>query len=176
MYTPVNPSFTIQKWGLRGSVLYRYVFVMCNPMHTHNMWSCRKKKKKKKILCIKVFINKEPWLTVVLLASINHEGFHEEILTLVMLNKDARSTSNFQPSDYLIQVVDTNLNCKKCRSRSVGFFRCQLIWMYTVCKDRVYQGVCVCVVCVRVYRCACVNTIKQYLKLQNHPILPLSLK
>ena len=28
MYTPVNPSFTIQKWGLKGSKLYRYVFVM----------------------------------------------------------------------------------------------------------------------------------------------------
>ena len=28
MYTPVNPSFTIQKWGLRGSKSYRYVFVM----------------------------------------------------------------------------------------------------------------------------------------------------
>ena len=28
MYTPVNPSFTIWKWGLRGSTLYRHVFVM----------------------------------------------------------------------------------------------------------------------------------------------------
>ena len=28
MYTPVNSSFTIQKWGLRESKLYRYVFVM----------------------------------------------------------------------------------------------------------------------------------------------------
>ena len=28
MYTPVNPSFTILKWGLRGSKLYRRVFVM----------------------------------------------------------------------------------------------------------------------------------------------------
>ena len=28
MYTPVNPSFTIYKWGLSGSKLYRYVFVM----------------------------------------------------------------------------------------------------------------------------------------------------
>ena len=28
MYTPVNPNFTIQKWSLRGSKLYRYVFVM----------------------------------------------------------------------------------------------------------------------------------------------------
>ena len=28
MYTPVNPSFTTQKWGLRGSKLYRRVFVM----------------------------------------------------------------------------------------------------------------------------------------------------
>ena len=28
MYTPVNPSFSIWKWGLKGSKLYRYVFVM----------------------------------------------------------------------------------------------------------------------------------------------------
>ena len=28
MYTPVNPSFTIWKWGLRGSKLCRYVFMM----------------------------------------------------------------------------------------------------------------------------------------------------
>ena len=28
MHTPVNPSFTILKWGLRESKLYRYVFVM----------------------------------------------------------------------------------------------------------------------------------------------------
>ena len=27
-YTPVNPSFTILKWGFRGSKLYWYVFVM----------------------------------------------------------------------------------------------------------------------------------------------------
>ena len=30
VYTPVNPSFTIQNWGLRGSKLYRHVFVMCS--------------------------------------------------------------------------------------------------------------------------------------------------
>ena len=28
MYTAVNPSFTLQKWGLRGSKRYRSVFVM----------------------------------------------------------------------------------------------------------------------------------------------------
>ena len=27
---------------------------------------------------------------------------------------------------------------KQCRSRSVGFFRSQLIWIYTVCKGKVY--------------------------------------
>ena len=27
MYTPVNPRFTIEKWGLRGSKLFRRVFV-----------------------------------------------------------------------------------------------------------------------------------------------------
>ena len=32
------------------------------------------------------------------------------------------------------------LNEKQCRSRSVGFLRSQLIWIYTVCKDRVYLG------------------------------------
>ena len=32
------------------------------------------------------------------------------------------------------------LNDKQCRSRSVGFWRSQLIWIYTVCKDRVYPG------------------------------------
>ena len=29
---------------------------------------------------------------------------------------------------------------KQCRSRSVGFFRSQLIWIYTVCKGRSYPG------------------------------------
>ena len=28
MYTPVNPSFTVSQWGLRGSKLYRHVSVM----------------------------------------------------------------------------------------------------------------------------------------------------
>ena len=34
MYTPVNPSFTILKWALRGSKLYRYVFVMVKKSET----------------------------------------------------------------------------------------------------------------------------------------------
>ena len=29
---------------------------------------------------------------------------------------------------------------KQCSSRSVGFFRSQLIWIYTVCKGRIYLG------------------------------------
>ena len=28
MYTPINPSFTILKWGLKRSKLYRHVFVL----------------------------------------------------------------------------------------------------------------------------------------------------
>ena len=32
------------------------------------------------------------------------------------------------------------LNDKQRRSKSVGFFRSQLIWIYTVCKGRVYLG------------------------------------
>ena len=35
MYTPVNPSFTILKWGLRGSKLYRRVFVMLLQMYIY---------------------------------------------------------------------------------------------------------------------------------------------
>ena len=45
----------------------------------------------------------------------------------------------FSQSDHLILIVYI-LNCKQCSSRSVGFFRSQLIWIYTVCKGRVYQG------------------------------------
>ena len=39
-------------------------------------------------------------------------------------------------SRFLIQVHIHNN--KQCRSRSVGFFRSQLIWIYTVCKGRAY--------------------------------------
>ena len=35
MFTPVNPSFTILKWGLRGSKLYSHVFVMENVSSKH---------------------------------------------------------------------------------------------------------------------------------------------
>ena len=51
-------------------------------------------------------------------------------------------TSDFQP----IRLLDSGfwyihlLNDKQCRSRSVGFWRSQLIWIYTVCKRRVYLG------------------------------------
>ena len=54
-----------------------------------------------------------------------------------------RPLLSFSQSDYLIQVVDTQihtLNLKQCRSRSVGFHRSQLVWIYTVYKDRVYPG------------------------------------
>ena len=64
------------------------------------------------------------------------------ILILVMLNK-IRCHAHFQIpanqitwSRLLIQI----LNGKQCRSRSVGFFRSQMIWIYTVCKGRVYLG------------------------------------
>ena len=37
MYTTVNPSFTIQNWGLMGSKLYRHVFVMPCPLPQHRL-------------------------------------------------------------------------------------------------------------------------------------------
>ena len=49
----------------------------------------------------------------------------------------------FSQSDYLIHVIDIklhSLNHKQCRSRTAGFFRSQLIWIFTVCKGRVYSG------------------------------------
>ena len=69
MYIPVNPSFTIIKWGLRGSKLHRHVFMMVkqnnqpllpkkdehsaratkpNTTWQENNWKTKKKKKKKK--------------------------------------------------------------------------------------------------------------------------------
>ena len=48
----------------------------------------------------------------------------------------------FSQSDYLIRLwIQIHiLNDKQCRSRSVGFFRSQLIWIYTVCKGKKYLG------------------------------------
>ena len=66
------------------------------------------------------------------------------ILILVLLNKLRRhayflfSANQITWSKLFIQIQI--LNNKQCRSRSVGFFRSQLIWIYTVCKDRVYPG------------------------------------
>ena len=65
-------------------------------------------------------------------------------LTLVLLNK-LRCNAHFWFSKNPIAWSELLLkihiiNGKQCRSRSVGFFRSQLIWIYTVCKGRVYPG------------------------------------
>ena len=65
-------------------------------------------------------------------------------LTLVMLNKLichahlSFSANQFTWPRLLVQIQI--LNGKQCRSRSVGFFRSQLIWICTVCKGSVYLG------------------------------------
>ena len=61
------------------------------------------------------------------------------LLTLVMLNKwMPRPLPIFSQSDYLIQDVDINSHTEW---QTVQIqFRSQLIWIYTVCKDRVYPG------------------------------------
>ena len=56
-------------------------------------------------------------------------------LNLVLLNK-LRCQGLFKFSASQI----TLLNGKQCGSRSVGFFRSQLIWIYTVCIGRIYHG------------------------------------
>ena len=75
-----------------------------------------------------------------------HLWHSKHILTLVMLNKlRCHSLLTFhsltcQP----IRCLDQDcwlihiLNCKQCSFRSVG--RSQLIWVYTVCKSRVYTS------------------------------------
>ena len=66
------------------------------------------------------------------------------ILTHVLLNK-LRCHTYFQftanqitSSGFLLKICIPN--GKQCRSRSIGFFRSQLIWIYTVWKGRVYPG------------------------------------
>ena len=64
-------------------------------------------------------------------------------LTLVLLNKLRCHTSLFSANQITwsgMLLYIHILNGKQCRSRSVGFFRSQLIWIYTVCKDKVYPG------------------------------------
>ena len=56
----------------------------------------------------------------------------------------------------IIHIQFRLLNDKQCRSRSVGFFRSQLIWIYTVCKGRIYlgsagQGLIKRVLCAKIY-------------------------
>ena len=63
---------------------------------------------------------------------------------LVLLNK-LRCHTHFKFSANQITwsrllIQNLILNGKQCRSRSVGIFRSQLIWIYTVCKDRTYLG------------------------------------
>ena len=49
--------------------------------------------------------------------------------------------SNRMTAQKLLTLIQINiLNDKQCRSRSVGFFRSQLIWIYTVCEGRAYPG------------------------------------
>ena len=73
-----------------------------------------------------------------------HVWHFQVILTLVLLNKlrchahFLFSASQITWSGLLLQI--RILNGKQCRSRSVGFWRSQLIWIYTVCKGRVYLG------------------------------------
>ena len=66
------------------------------------------------------------------------------VLTLVLLNK-LRCHAHFKFSANQITwskllILIHILNSKQCRSRSVGFFRSQLIWICTVCKCRTYPG------------------------------------
>ena len=65
-------------------------------------------------------------------------------LTLVMMKK-LRCHAHFQFSANQItwssfKIKIHILNDKQCRSSSIGFWRSQLIWIYTVCKGRTYPG------------------------------------
>ena len=65
-------------------------------------------------------------------------------LTLILLNKlrwhaHFRFSANENTCSKLFIQIQI-LNNKQCRSRPVGFFRSQLIWICTACKGRVYPG------------------------------------
>ena len=65
-------------------------------------------------------------------------------LTLVLLNKlrwqaHLQFTANQIIWSGLLLYIHM-LNVKQCRSRSVGFFRSQLIWIYTICKGKGVSG------------------------------------
>ena len=71
----------------------------------------------------------------------NHKGWRLG-LTLVLLNKLRCHTHFLFSANHItwsrLWIQIHMLKDKQCRSRSVGFFRSQLIWIYTVYKDRVY--------------------------------------
>ena len=75
----------------------------------------------------------------------------------------------FSQSDYLIQIVDRNSHTywQTVQIRSAGFFRSQLIWIYSVCKGRVYpvsvgQGLTLTYVACWVKK-ACRQSFKMFL-------------
>ena len=60
-------------------------------------------------------------------------------LTLALLSKLLSPFLIVSQSDYLIQIVVINLHTEwQTVQIQIGFFRRQLIWIYTVCKGRVY--------------------------------------
>ena len=75
-----------------------------------------------------------------------HSYCLKNVLTLVMVNTSKlRCHTHFSFlanqitwSRFLIEIHI--FNDKQCRSRSDGFFRSQLIWIYIVCKGRTYPG------------------------------------
>ena len=91
MYTPVNPSFTIQKRGLRGSKLYRRVFVMIWQCFKLLIWIMQDK-------CKIVEVLTEGWQTMAL----NKINIYDKYLILILLNPDIPCL------------------CKQCRSSSEG--------------------------------------------------------
>ena len=62
------------------------------------------------------------------------------VLTLVMLNKlTPLPLLILSQSDYLIQIVAINSHTK-WQTVQIQIWRSQLIWIYTVCKNRAYLG------------------------------------
>ena len=125
-------SLVFNNWAL--SIMHHDVF-----LSNLKFWYLREAQEKWAI-CSTFFIGKKACYCFINCIMTIYTMLHK--LTLVLLNKLRCHTHFLFSADQMtwsrLLIHIHEVNDKQCRSRSVGFYRSQLIWIYTVCKDRVY--------------------------------------
>ena len=128
MYTSVNPSFTIWKWGSRGSILYGHVFVMawCGPFNVCWFYLAGAKGQ-----CC--FLAIFTWSSLKA-CYVNEDNLHLRSTVTLSLTNQAQCEKS--PPIFQMQRSDDVYEWHLCKGRSNCSFRNHLILVYTVCMGK----------------------------------------